>query len=531
MNKTDTENKKINKTIDEFYKKGNIQQAIDTCKVAISQNENDAQLHVRLGDLYIEKHLDICQIQQYADEAINEYQKALENCVNSSEIYFKIALAFYYKRELEKATNYLKTALEYNPQYVYAYYVLSQIAILKREFTDARDYAQKAIDIKPFAASSAYYCLYRIEYFKKSNIFKQIANLSKAILTLPFDEHAKKVFVQHCHYLRFFPSMLKIALKQFFKGTNQEIVDMYREIIDKAPGFIELYIALGKTYQDLQQYEDAICEYKMAIWLDNLNMRAYYNLCRVYEELKDYENAVKMCEKLIELQPNIAEFHCRLAQYLYFMGDVDRAIEHYQSAVTLNPNSQWTSVVSQTLGFIFQENTKNLDAAIAAYQTANNLNPNDIDIYLSLGTVFFEKGAYDNALAVYKKALEKTPYNARLHCNLGYLYWGKGNIEEAMKEYEKAIQYDNTYDIAYNNLGVIYLDDLGKVKEAIKLFETAKKHNPNYALAYYNLARSIAITGDKIEAAKLYQIALDINKYTQELDPIEVQEKIQELFD
>ena len=149
---------------------------------------------------------------------------------------------------------------------------------------------------------------------------------------------------------------------------------------------------------------------------------------------------------------------------------------------------------------------------------------------MNLGNAFFEKGAYDNALVVYKKALETSPYNSRLHCNLGYLYWGKGNIEEAIKEYEKAIKYDNTYDIAYNNLGVIYLDDLGKVQKAMELFEAARKYNPNYALANYNLARSVAITGDKIEAAKLYQMALDINNYTQELDPADIEDKIQDLF-
>ena len=100
-----------------------------------------------------------------------------------------------------------------------------------------------------------------------------------------------------------------------------------------------------------------------------------------------------------------------------------------------------------------------------------------------------------------------------------------------MKEYELAIKYDPSYDIAYNNLGVIYLDDVGKIQNAIELFEQAIGYNPNYALAYYNLARSVAIKGDKIEAAKLYQIAMDLNNVTNELDPEEIKEKIQNLFD
>ena len=60
--------------------------------------------------------------------------------------------------------------------------------------------------------------------------------------------------------------------------------------------------------------------------------------------------------------------------------------------------------------------------------------------------------------------------------------------------------------------------------------ELARKYNPNYALAHYNLARSIAITGNKVEAAKLYQMALEINNYTREIDPTDIEEKIQDLF-
>ena len=87
------------------------------------------------------------------------------------------------------------------------------------------------------------------------------------------------------------------------------------------------------------------------------------------------------------------------------------------------------------------------------------------------------------------------------------------------------------YDIAYNNLGVIYLDDLGRVNKALDLFQKAVEANPSYALAYFNLARSTSIVGDKIEAAKLYQMAQDINKVTQEIDPRDIADKISELFE
>ena len=41
---------------------------------------------------------------------------------------------------------------------------------------------------------------------------------------------------------------------------------------------------------DAGQYDDAINEYKMAIWLDSLNIPAYRHLCQAYEEQGDYDD-------------------------------------------------------------------------------------------------------------------------------------------------------------------------------------------------------------------------------------------------
>ena len=228
--------------------------------------------------------------------------------------------------------------------------------------------------------------------------------------------------------------------------------------------------------------------------------------------------------------PNMPDVHSNLANILYIKGDIEGAISHFQTAVTLNPRKQWTSIINQTLGFVYQEGKNDINAAISSYQSAYLLTPEDIDIYINLGSAFYDKEDYANALAVYRNALDLDPKNAKIHCNLGFLYWGKGDLDEAIKEYEMSIEYDPNYDIAYNNLGVIYLDDLGRVKKSIELFKKSIECNPNYALAHFNLARAITITGDKIEAAKLYQIAQDINKVTNEIDPQDIIDKINGLF-
>ena len=521
---TNYRNKSKNKMFDQ----------IERCRLDLQKDPSNPALHVRLGDLYLKWHLDIFNACQYIDEAITEYQLAMESLIDSYEIYYKLGVAFYHKGELDKAINYFTLALEKKNNYYEAYYMLAETFVKKAHFTDAIDAAEGAIMCSKIRSSSAHFLLYKLydaSSFKDARVkLKALYEKFLAMLLAPFDKTARENIYKSVFYLRFLPLFLKgfyaIQLKDFAKA-----IELYKDAIERAPGFAPLYCVLGDIYLSTGYFEDAITEYKMAIWLDSFNIAAYRHLCRAYEEQGDYNQAIEVYNKLIAMAPNIPDLYSNLANIYYIKGDFDSAISNYQTAITLNPNKNWTSVIAQTMGFVYQENKSDPDAAISAYQTAYVLTPEDIDIYVNLGSAFYDKEDYNNALAVYRQALELQPHNAKIHCNLGFLYWGKGDTEEAIKSYELAIKYNDKYDIAYNNLGVIYLDDLGRVNKAIELFKKAVETNPNYALAHFNLARAISIIGDKVEAAKLYQMAQDINKITQEIDPRDIADKISELFE
>ena len=507
---------------------------IEKCRLDLQKDPTNPSLHVRLGDLYLQWHLDIFNAGQYIDEAITEYQQALESLIDSHEIYYKLGMAFYHKGDLDKAINYFTMALEKKNNYYQAYYMISETFVRKAHFSDAIDAAEAAIECTKFGSSSAHYMLYKLYEASSFKNFKTKLKALKerviAAILFPFDEIARQSFYKNIFYLRFLPLFIMGFYAIQTKNYGRAI-ELYKNATDIAPGFAPLYCVLGDIYLATGYFEDAITEYKMAIWLDSFNIAAYRHLCRAYEEQGDYNQAIEIYNKLIAMAPNLPDLYSNLANIYYIKGEFDLAISNYQTAITLNPNRAWTSVIAQTMGFVYQENKDNPDAAISAYQTAYVLTPDDIDIYVNLGSAYYDKEDYPNALAVYRQALEFQPHNPKIHCNLGFLYWGKGETEEAMKSYELAIKYDENYDIAYNNLGVIYLDDLGRVNKSIELFQKAIESNPNYALAYFNMARAISIKGDKIEAAKLYQAAQDINKITQEIDPRDIADKISQLFE
>ena len=100
-----------------------------------------------------------------------------------------------------------------------------------------------------------------------------------------------------------------------------------------------------------------------------------------------------------------------------------------------------------------------------------------------------------------------------------------------MVSYHKAIDLNPNFDIAQNNLGVIYLDGLGCASDALPFFVKAIEINPSYTLAYFNAGRANEMLNDKTQAAEYYQMALDINKLTEDLPDSEIIERLHSLFE
>ena len=526
--------KKIEKTINKFTKKGEIQQAIEYCRNLLMAEPADTKLHIRLGDLYLDWHLDVYQAKQYIDEAITEYQKAAEILIDNGEIYYKIGLALYYKGELDKAINYFNIAIDKNASKAQCHYMIANCLKKKDRFQDALDHIEQGLKYTVLKSSRLHYSKARLLntlYFRNKKMkLMSLYELILSYLTLPFDKEAIKNLKDKLKWFKLIPVLCK-ADAYFAQGDLERAFACYSDAIDKMPGFSALYTALGDTYRRAGRLEEAIVEYKMALWIDSLSYSAYSGLVQSYEELGDYDNAIAYYNKYIAIHPYNAVLHSNIANLYFMKGETDLAVSHYQSAISINPKADWTSIVAQTLGYIEQNVIKNTDCAIANYQIANNLTPKEIDVYVSLGSAFYDNDDYKNALIVYRRALELEPNNSRIHCNLGYLYWGMGDLDEAIKEYKLSIKFDPNYDIAHNNLGVIYLDDLVQLKNAIEAFETAIQCNPNYALAYYNLGRCYALKGENVEAARYFQQAMDVNNITNEIDPADIQERLNSLFD
>ena len=188
--------KKINKEIDKLTKNGEIQKAIEYCQSLLLKEPSDTNLHIRLGDLYLDWHLDIYLAKQYIDEAINEYQKAAEVMIDNGEIYYKIGVALYYKSEFDKAINYFNIAIDKKANVAQCHYMIANCLKRKDRFHDALEHIDIALKNSFLNSSRLHYSKYRLLnalYFRNGKT-KLIAlcELLLSYFTLPFDKEARK---------------------------------------------------------------------------------------------------------------------------------------------------------------------------------------------------------------------------------------------------------------------------------------------------------------------------------------------------
>ena len=81
---------------------------------------------------------------------------------------------------------------------------------------------------------------------------------------------------------------------------------------------------------------------------------------------------------------------------------------------------------------------------------------------------------------------------------LGNALRDRGKLDDAVKNYKKALELNPNYSIAYNDLGVLFIN-LGKTNEAINNFRKTINISPKNTKAYLNLSYSMTFSNKSSE--------------------------------
>ena len=328
----------------------------------------------------------------------------------------------------------------------------------------------------------------------------------------------------------FYNRMGDIALK----NKEYEIaVDSYEKVLEANPLNRDVWAKLATVLQTFfpDKKDEAIDCYEKLLEFDENKAPVYYELGHLYLAKDDKINSVSAFKLAVELAPDNPFYNNSLA-FAYSKAELfEDAIEHYKKAIELNPDREWTSIVCQALGALYMEVHANTEAAVATYQAGLILDPNNYDLYLALGDIYMAAYDVDKAIRVYCDAITLNPADYRAYSKAGIALWEKDYLEEALIAYHKAVDLNPENEFAHNNLGILYLDGLMDAEEALEYFEQAIELNPSYTLAYFNAARASEKMGFTNDAAHYYQMAIDLNKITHDLDEDDIRSRLHKLFE
>ena len=127
---------------------------------------------------------------------------------------------------------------------------------------------------------------------------------------------------------------------------------------------------------------------------------------------------------------------------------VDKAVEHFQKALALQPES---AAFHAGLGSAFYQKRR-MDEAIIEYQKALEIKPDFAEAHKTLGDTLLQIGRVDEAIVHYRKAVELRPGLVEVYNNLGNAFCRKRMTAEAMAYYQKAIELQPQFIPAQINL-------------------------------------------------------------------------------
>ena len=426
----------------EVLVKGNVAVARQRFEEALKYNPKKSPAYFGLAEVYSGLDQD--------PDAIANYEKALANDKDLTEIYVPLGILYYQQGEIAKAENML----------------------------------QKAIASSPDDAASQYF-MGLIRYSQNNND-AALAAFSKA---KTLDPNYAEAFYQSGETLS--------RLKRYNEAAGD-----YKRATELKPNYFDAYLGLGSSYFQSDKYTEAVAAYKEAERLKNDNIEVLVNLGDTYRQMSDWDNAeakYNLATVFMERIPNYnrdeaADIYSKIGFVIAKQCEVnmknfapcrwDVAVRNLEKASTITDNN----VDAANLGWAYYNAAKNdfynkrndiarakLEKAKAALQKAAFSSPTFIEgPLLNLGMTLTDLGDYAGAVDALKRVIDKQPKWVFAMNELGIAYRKQDKFSDASATFRKAIAIDGKYVIAYYNLAESELR-AGNLGEAQKAFNKVKE--------------------------------------------------------
>ncbi|MYE07761.1 MAG: tetratricopeptide repeat protein [Oligoflexia bacterium] len=416
-------------------KKGDSMEALDYARQAYSYNpanKASRNLVVQLGGVKKLKQTRVrsSQLIYEGDQlmsnnkfqsAIGYYEEAFTvDDEKNSMAALKAAKAYWALSFSDQAIDWLKKAINANPQMMEAYVLMTEYYAELYDFYNA----EKTLQIA-FRKAPRSYELYR----------------GRAYLSLKQQDYPKAI--QYAKMaLRIYEADMEsyVILSEAYGklGDNNESLASATRGLEVDPNAIKTQVAYAKALGRVYGSDTGVNYFKKLVGNYPLVMEFRMELVKYLFEDERYQTAKEELQRIIDIEPKYNEAYFYMGRILMFEENMQGAYEAFLQAAILNPSSpQPTFYIGQ-----LRLKERKLPEAKQQFEKVLDLNPLYPEAHYYLGRVAFLKEDYEKAIEHARLESRSNKRLIRPYLLAGESYENLGQFLNCAVEYQKAVELD-----------------------------------------------------------------------------------------
>ena len=461
--------------------------------------------------------------------AIIEFQEALELDPEVGTIYTSIAECYWNIGKPELSLKNLNVALSKNPEDEEALKMMADQLIATKKYDEA---------IKPFKKlreldgqnTSYIIALAELNKLKKNylntvNLYLEayaiepsrielLESAGRYALQLENKDKAKSIFKDLSEQDPFQSSYLNIYSELAIQTKNfEEAISHIQKLINDNGDSSLLKSKLGILYHSSGNSKKGEEVLKLLFDKNELNGQHSLALFEIYFDNKDNINAAKVSDRMIASLPE--DWRGYYSRSLVFMDESD-----YESAVSiLAPVSETFSnifSVQYILGLCYSRIKMN-DEAIDFYNRALTISPNSINVLHSIAILYDDIGEWVKSDKIYDQLIDNDPKDAQAFNNYAYsLVERNKDLKRALVYAKKAVELEPKNPSYLDTIGWAYfkMDDLKRAKKYIRQSIEIQDDN---SVVLEHFGDILMKSNDSVNALFYYKKAFEFDNENQEL--------------
>ena len=461
--------------------------------------------------------------------AIIEFQEALELDPEVGTIYTSIAECYWNIGKPELSLKNLNVALSKNPEDEEALKMMADQLIATKKYDEA---------IKPFKKlreldgqnTSYIIALAELNKLKKNylntvNLYLEayaiepsrielLESAGRYALQLENKDKAKSIFKDLSEQDPFQSSYLNIYSELAIQTKNfEEAISHIQKLINDNGDSSLLKSKLGILYHSSGNSKKGEEVLKVLFDKNELNGQHSLALFEIYFDNKDNINAAKVSDRMIASLPE--DWRGYYSRSLVFMDESD-----YESAVSiLAPVSETFSnifSVQYILGLCYSRIKMN-DEAIDFYNRALTIRPNSINVLHSIAILYDDIGEWVKSDKIYDQLIDNDPKDAQAFNNYAYsLVERNKDLKRALIYAKKAVELEPKNPSYLDTIGWAYfkMDDLKRAKKYIRQSIEIQDDN---SVVLEHFGDILMKSNDSVNALLYYKKAFEFDNENQEL--------------